>query len=415
MGAGRAGAERTAARALRHPGLRWYLAEGFFGAASMTCLRAAVAWQVFELTGSAFQLGVIGVVQFLPVIPIGLVGGAVADRVDRRRILLVTHTVVIACVLGLAIASARGAASLPLVYALVLATAVATSAKNPARSAMLPALVPLADFPAATTVTSSARNIARGLGPVLLGGAVALHGIALGYAVNAVLSSLALACLAGVPARPLAGDARSVVSFGAIREGIAFVWSRPVILGAMSLDMFAVFFASVTALMPVFARDILHVGPVGYGLLNGAVELGMALMSLALLVLPPIQRAGRALLLAIAVFGAATVIFGLSRSFPLSLAAMVAAGMADQISVVSRQIIVQLSTPDALRGRVSSVNLVFIGASNQLGAAESGFLAALSSATFSVVAGGVACLGILAWVAWRTPALRRYEPPPSAP
>ena len=192
-------------------------------------------------------------------------------------------------------------------------------------------------------------------------------------------------------------------------EGVAFVRRNPIVLGCMTLDMFAVIFGGATALLPIYANDILMVRPRGYGVLNAALEAGALLSSLVLVALPPITRAGRALLVAVGVFGAATIVFGLSRSFPLSVLAYMVAGVADQVSVVMRSTAIQLSTPDERRGRVSAVNFIFIGASNQLGAVESGFVAALTNATVSVVSGGIGCLLVLAIVAARIPELRRYR------
>jgi MFS family permease len=199
------------------------------------------------------------------------------------------------------------------------------------------------------------------------------------------------------------------VSWQSIREGVAFVRGRQVVLGCMLLDMFAVIFGGAVALLPVYAQQILMVGERGYGLLAASLELGAVSMSALLIGLPTVRRGGRVLLVAVAAFGVATILFGLSRSFPLSLAAYVAVGMADQVSVVMRSTIIQLSTPDELRGRVSSVNMLSIVASNQLGAAESGFVAALTSAPFAVVSGGVGCLIVVALVALRLPELRRYR------
>jgi MFS family permease len=182
-----------------------------------------------------------------------------------------------------------------------------------------------------------------------------------------------------------------------------------VVLGCMSLDMFAVIFGGATALLPIYAKEILQVGPRGYGMLTSTFELGALAMSVLLMVRPPVVRAGRTLLIAVALFGVATIVFGLSRSFPLTLVAYAVAGMADQVSVVMRATAVQLSTPDELRGRVSAVNMLFIGASNQLGAAESGFVAHLTTPQFSVVSGGVVCLLIVALIAYKLPELRRYQ------
>jgi hypothetical protein len=193
-------------------------------------------------------------------------------------------------------------------------------------------------------------------------------------------------------------------------EGVAFVRSRKVVLTVMLLDMFAVIFASVTALLPIYASEILRVGPRGYGLLAGALQIGTLLTALLLVVSPPIRRPGRALLLAVGGFGLATIAFGASHWFPLSYLALVAAGMSDEVSMVARQMIIQLSTPDALRGRVASVNFIFVGASNPLGDVESGLLAGATSPAFTAIFGGVACLAVLAWAAARVPELRRWRP-----
>jgi hypothetical protein len=199
------------------------------------------------------------------------------------------------------------------------------------------------------------------------------------------------------------------VSIASIVEGVRFVRSRQVLLGAMTLDMFAVIFAGATALLPIYATDILHVGAKGFGLLQASFEFGAFLMAVILVTRPPIVNTGRSLLITVAFFGLGTMVFGASRSFPLSLAAYVSIGMADQLSVVLRQTTIQLSTPDELRGRVSSVSQVFIGASNQLGAVESGLLAAVTSATFAVVSGGAACLAVVGIVSAKMPELQRYR------
>jgi hypothetical protein len=210
--------------------------------------------------------------------------------------------------------------------------------------------------------------------------------------------------------RPLrVTPARRSASWQAVREGLAFVRGNPVVLGCMALDMFAVVLGSAVALLPAYANDILQVGPRGYGLLASSLELGALAMSIVLVLRRPVERAGPALLVAVVVYGLATVAFGLSRWFPLSIGLYMLVGAADQVSVVMRHTTVQLSTPDALRGRVSAVNMVFIHASNQLGAAESGYLAAWTSPTFSVVFGGLGCLAVAAWATLRLPALRRYR------
>ena len=202
----------------------------------------------------------------------------------------------------------------------------------------------------------------------------------------------------------------AALSWEAVREGISFVRNDQPLLGSMGLDMLAVVFAGATALLPVYAEEILQVGPEGYGLLRASISMGTLGMGLVLMMLRPFARPGRALLVAVGFFGVATIVFGLSRSLPLSMFAFAIAGMADQVSMTTRSVILQLSTPDSLRGRVNAVNLIFIGASNELGDAESGFLASFTSATFSVVAGGAACLSALGWVTLRMPELRGYRP-----
>jgi len=385
-----------------------YLASRFCSAAAMMMLRAAIAWHVFALSHSAFHLGLVGLVQFVPVLCLMLVGGALADTYDRRTIMMLAQAVPLACSLALWLATRSGLASLPLLYATVVAVGVAWAFDSPSRAALLPTLVARDAFPRAVTIAATNQALAFTTGPALCGWVIAAADVASVYAVQAGLIAASLAALAlmGTRRRAAAGG---VVSLAAIREGLAFVRRNPVVLGCMTLDMFAVIFGGAAALLPIYATEILRVGPRGYGLLTSSLELGALVMSLALTILPPIRRAGVALLAAVSVYGLATIVFGLSRWFPLSVLVYMTVGMADQVSVVMRSTAIQLSTPDALRGRVSSVNMIFIGASNQLGAAESGFVAALTSAPFSVVSGGVASLLVLGIVAAALPELRRYR------
>lgn len=385
-----------------------YLAARFAAAAAVMMLRAAIAWQVFAISRSAFHLGLIGLVQFVPALGLTLLGGAVADAYDRRRVALAAEVVPLVCSILLWEETARGTAGLGLLYATVFVVSVASAFENPAAVALLPALVRRDSFPRAVAVATTSRALGFATGPAACGLVIAGAGIAAAYAAVFALVGVALAATSRVivdsremPRRPL--DLR------AIREGLAFVRGHPVVLGCMTLDMFAVVFGGAAALLPVYATDILHVGPRGYGLLASSLDIGAILCSILLTVLPPIRRAGPVLLVTVALYGAATVVFGLSRSFPLSVAAYMAVGVFDQVSVVLRSTTIQLATPDELRGRVSAVSLVFIGASNQLGAAESGFLAALTSATFSVVAGGAASLVVVAVVALVFPELRRHR------
>lgn len=390
-----------------------YLGSRFCSATALTLLRAAVYWHVYELSGSTFQLGLIGLAQFVPALSLTLVGGAVADAYDRRRTMRLAQLPLLASAVVLFAATEGGAVSVPLLYAAVFANSVAFSFDSPARQALLPSLVPLDAFPRAVTIASTATALSFATGPALGGLLIAELGVGAAYAAYAVLVAANAIGLGFVREVRPSGERRAP-SWQAVREGLAFVRRNPVVLGCMSLDMLAVILGGATALLPVYAK-ILEVGPRGYGLLTSSLELGALAMSALLLLRPPIERAGRALLAAVAVYGVATVVFGLSRSFPLSVAAYVVVGMADQVSVVLRQTAIQLTTPDALRGRVSAVNMIFIAASNQLGAVESGFLAAATSPTVAVVAGGVGCLLVVAWTAWQLPELRRYRVHPGTP
>jgi len=385
-----------------------YLVARFCSAAALAMLRAAIAWQVFALSHSAFQLGLIGLVQFGAGFGLSLVGGAVADSSDRRRVVLRAGVVPVCCALSLATATERGAVGLTFLYAIAFVTAAAAAFENPARAALLPSLVAPDAMPRLVAAASTNSALALATGPAACGLVIADFGVGAAYAVVALLGCVSLAALVRlrVPSSPRAIRAPD---WSAIREGLSFLRHNPVVLGCMMVDMLAVIFGGAAALLPIYATDILHVGARGYGLLASSLDLGAIVSSILLTALPPIRRAGPALLGAVALYGLATIVFGLSRSFPLSVAAYVVVGMADQVSVVLRSVTIQLNTPDALRGRVSSVNMIFIGASNQLGAAESGFLAALTNPTFSVAAGGAASIAVAAGVALAVPELRRYR------
>lgn len=388
--------------------MRHFVASRFFSGTAQTLLRAAIGWQVYDVTGSAFQLGMIGLLQFAPTLVLTLVGGAVADTYDRRRVTMTAQAVSVAGSALLFSLTHSGAIALAAIYAVVVANAAADAFGNPARSALLPQLVRRDLFPHAVVVNAVVQNLAWVSGPTLMGYAVDAFGMASAYAIHVALAAAAIATLARVRPRPPQGEGRGV-SVDAIREGLAFVRGRAAVLGAMALDMFAVVFASAQALLPIYAQDILQVGSRGFGLLSASFEIGTLAMALLLVARPPLERAGRALCVAVAGYGVATIGFGLSTWFPLSVVAFALAGMADQVSMVARSTLIQLSTPDALRGRVSAVNLVFIGASNQLGGARAGFVAGLTSGPVAVVSGGAIALGALALIAWRVPELRAYR------
>jgi MFS family permease len=385
-----------------------YLASRFCAASAMTMMRAGIAWHVFALTGSPFHLGLIGLAQFVPAFSLMLVGGAAADAFDRRRIMMTAQSVAMAAACVLFAAESRGVLGLPLLYGVVMIVAATGAFDSPARASILPTLVTRDAFPRAVTIASTNQALAFATGPAIAGVVIAASGPASVYALYVVLVAGSIAGLFLL--RPVtATTARAAIGMRAIVEGLNFVRRREVVLGCMALDMLAVIFGGATALLPIYANDILHVGPRGYGLLSSSLEIGALATSFVLVMLPPIRHAGRALLITVGVYGIATMLFGLSRWFPLSVAAYMLVGVADQVSVVMRSTIVQLSTPDELRGRVSAINMMFINASNQLGAAESGFLAALTSAPFAVVSGGAVSVVVAGLVAYLLPQLRRYR------
>lgn len=372
-------------------------------------LRTVVGWHIYSISHSAFHLGLVGVVQFVPALVLTLISGAVADSYDRRRIMNAAQLVAAASAGMLFWLTRAGTIELWIIYAGVVVISSAWSFEGPARTALLPQIVGPERFQRAVTIASTNQALAFVSGPALGGMLIASFGIVAAYGGFLALIAIAFVSVFGLRVTAATDGPKRRVSLAAIAEGVRFVWSRPVVLGCMALDMFAVIFGGATALLPIYAKEILQVGARGYGLLNSALEIGALSMALLLMFLPPIRAAGRTLLSAVALYGVATIIFGFSRIFPVSLAAYIAAGAADQVSVVLRSTAIQLSTPNELRGRVSSVNLLFIGASNQLGAAESGFVAAATSAPFAVVSGGIACLIVVLIVAARMPELRRYR------
>jgi len=385
-----------------------YLASRFCAASAMTLLRTGVAWHVFALTGSAFHLGLIGIAQFVPAFSLMLVGGAVADAFDRRGIMMAAQLVALTASLVLSVAVGRDAVSLALLYGVVMVVAATGAFDSPARASILPTLVARDAFPRAVTIASTNQALAFATGPALAGVLIAASGPGAAYGAYALLLCGSIVGLVFLRPARQAVPARAI-GVRAVIDGLDFVRRRRVVLGCMLLDMLAVVFGGATALLPLYANDILRVGPRGYGLLTSSLEIGALLTSAVLMAVPPIRHAGRALLVAVTVYGLATIVFGLSRSFPLSIAAYMLVGIGDQVSVVMRSTVIQLSTPDELRGRVSAINMMFINASNQLGAAESGFVAALTSAQFAVVSGGVASLLVLAIIATTLPELRRYR------
>lgn len=360
------------------------------GVAASQMLMVAVAWQMYDLTGSAWDLGLVGLLQFAPALALALPAGHLIDRHHRARIVALCLAVQVAVALLLWGASSTGAAGRGLLLAVSVVLGAVRAFQMPAQQALIPLLVPPPLLPRALAFSSAGLQGSIIAGPAL-GGLIYTAGAAATYAVCAALFALAMAlCLAirYEHAPPPAQDA----DWATLLAGVHFVWNRKVVLGAISLDLFAVLLGGATALLPIFARDILHVGPTGLGLLRAAPAVGALVMSVALTRWPVRRRSGPLLLGAVAVYGLSMLAFGLSTSFVLSMSALAVGGAADMVSVVVRQTLVQLETPDAMRGRVSAVNSVFIGASNQLGEFESGATAALLGPVGSVLLGGVGTL-----------------------
>jgi len=353
-------------------------------------LAVGVGWQMYALTGRALDLGLVGLAQFLPSFFLVLVAGHVADHFDRRRVLQLCMVAEAAAALGLAVASALGVITEHAIFALIFVVGAARAFQMPTMQALLPALVAPALLSRAIAANASASQAAIIAGPAL-GGIIYVAGPAAVYGVSTALFVLTglmifLIRTARRPARTAAPGLSSVL------EGIRFIRRQPAVLGAISLDMFAVLLGGATALLPIYARDILHTGPWGLGVLRSCTAVGALGMALWLARHPLRGHAGRKMFAAVAVFGAATIVFGVSRSFVVSLVALTVLGASDMISVVIRQSLVQLQTPDHMRGRVSAVNSLFIGTSNQLGEFESGVTAAWLGVVPSVVVGGVGTL-----------------------
>ncbi len=384
-------------RLLQHPGFSLFWVSRIFSALGFQVASVAVGWLVYAKTSSAYALGLVGLFQFLPMVALTFLVGHIADRFDRRRIVATCQLVQCLLLVLLTLANRHEKLEVVILFAAVALLGAARAFESPAMSALLPALVPEPLLPRAIAVSSSAMQTATIVGPSL-GGLLYAAGASMPLGIAALCLSVASGAmlLINIERRPLK---REPISFQSIFSGVAFIRSRPLILGAISLDLFAVLLGGVTALLPIFARDILHTGPWGLGFLRSAPAAGALAMSVLLAHLPMNRHVGARMFGAVMVFGIATIIFSVSTSFVLSLFALVILGAADNISVVIRISLVQLSTPDPMRGRVNAVNSLFVGTSNQLGEFESGMVAGLLGVIPAGVIGGVGTLLIaLLWM-----------------
>lgn len=368
----------------------------------------AIGWEIFDRTGSKLALGYIAGVQAIPLLLLALPAGHLADTFDRRRIIAITSLCAGACSAWLTWLSYREG-SIPYMYAAIILSTTALVLGRPARSSLMPRVVPPEVFPNAVAWNSSAHQIATVIGPALGGGLVwlslkLLNSAALAYAFEACCITLFACSMLFIRLRPVNETQKPDRS---LLAGLRFVFRNRIVLTVMSLDLFAVLAGGATYLLPVFAIDILQIDSRGFGWLRAAEAIGALTMTLTLAHLPPMKNAGRTILLAVGGFGIATIIFGLSTNFWLSFAMLMLIGVFDSISVVIRHTLVQLMTPDAMRGRVAAVNNIFVGASNELGGLKSGVLAAWIGAVAAVVVGGIGTVLIVAGIAWRVPELRR--------
>jgi MFS family permease len=370
-------------------------------------MMVAAAWQMYELTGSAWDLGLVGLLQFLPVLLFTLPAGHVADRHHRGRIIAATQVLQLLVALLLLYATASGRLSRELLFGVSVLLGAARTFQMPAQQSLVPSLVPAGLLARATAMSSAGNQVAVIGGPAAAGLLFMGTGTAV-YTAAALLLAAAVLTLLKLHDRRVLGR-REPTTWRTMLAGAHFIWIRKPLLGAVSLDLMAVLFGGATALLPIFAKDILHVGPQGLGALRAAPAVGALAASLLLTRFPIRSAVGRWLLLSVAFYGLCMLVFGLSHNFLLSLAVLALSGGADMVSVVVRQTLVQLDTPDAMRGRVGAVNSMFIGASNQLGEFESGATAAWMGPVGSVVFGGVATLLVVAsW--WKLfPALAERE------
>lgn len=388
---------------------------------------AAVLWHINELSGQPIALGGVGLVRILPVLAFSLLAGVIADVVDRRRLMVITQILQASLAAVLAWCTLNNKDTIGLIYTIIATTSAVMTFDLPARQSLVPNLVPREVLTNAFSLNSIARHFGSVIGPAIGGLVLASYGVASAYLINALSFTAVIASLllmGPVPQkRNLDGVQRKEASsnregdpensskpiWKAVKDGLYFVFHQPIILSSMLLDFFATFFSSAIFLLPIFATKILAVGATGYGLLISAPSIGAGLASLVLSFREKIQRQGQVLLSAISLFGFATIIFGLSRTFWLTFAALALTGVADSVSTIIRHTIRQLQTPDHLRGRMTSVNQMFFMGGPQLGELEAGVVAQVFGAPAAVISGGIACLLSLVWIDKRFPQLRRFQ------
>jgi MFS family permease len=392
---------------LRNRNLAFYLSSRFLGTIAVQMQSVAVGWQVYQLTGSLFDLGLIGLAQFAPFLLLILWAGHVADTHNRRVIVQLCQATQLLCSVLLLLFTYSGSKAVWMVFAILVIYGSARAFMMPASQAVLRNIVPNEAFSEAVALSSSTFHVAVITGPVL-GGLLYVAGPSTVYMVSAALL-LAAVILMGITRSAPQAMNKNPVSWHTLLEGLRFVWSRPIVLGAISLDLFAVLFGGATALLPAYAHDVLRAGPTGLGLLRTAPGAGAALCSVALAFFPIRRRVGAWMFGGVAVFGLATLVLGWTASFAVAIGALFLLGAGDMISVYVRHLLVQYETPDEIRGRVSAVNAVFIGASNELGEFESGLTAGWFGLVRAILLGGAATLAVTGIWSMLFPVLSRMD------
>lgn len=391
------------------PEFRALLAARSTNALAVSALATVVAFQTYEITRDPLALGWLGLVEAIPALSLVLFGGHLADRRDRRTIVVLTSAIVTGCALLFAGLSATGSLSLVGILAVIFATGVASGFERPALTALEAQVVPRDQAARGVSTLSSLSQAGAIVGPAAGGIAIAVVGIPATYAAIAVLLAISTACLATISKKPIPARIEGEPMIDSLLGGIRYVRRTPALIGSMALDLFAVFFGGAIALLPIYATDILHVGSVGLGVLRTAPSIGALLVMLIATRRPPSRHAGATLLVCVAGFGLSMIVFGLSTVFAVSLVALFLAGVTDGVSMIIRNTILRVLSPERIRGRVASVNWVFIGASNELGAFESGVAARLFGTVPSVVGGGILTLAVVGATAWLVPTLRRLD------
>lgn len=404
------GEARLAGRvAFTHPAFVLYEVSKFFTVVAMEMQSVAVGWQIYDITHSALDLGYVGLVQFLPGILLFLVSGHAADRFDRRKLLMICYAGFGVCSALLMLVSLSHYQRVGPIYGVLVLLGVVRSLNGPVSRALLPQLVPEEHFQNAVAWHSTIFQVGTILGPSLGGLIYALfRGPSSVYAIALACYVLAIACTLKIHFQAKART-REPINLTTVLAGIAYIWKQKVVFGSISLDLFAVLLGGAVALLPVYAREILHTGPWGLGILRSAPGVGAGAMAILLAYKPLKGRVGATMLWCVTAFGIFTIVFGISRSLIVSLIALVLVGASDMVSVVIRVTLVQMATPDQMRGRVNAVDMIFIGASNELGQFESGLAAHWFGTVPSVIIGGIGTLVVTALWAWWFPALRRAD------